>query len=195
MDWWKEESMWESRSIPLAGFLLSPRMIAIFLFFTVLGLVFGIPFSNILQKGAVLGLFMIAGFVMAFKKVNMVPFELQLLYIILYRGPEKKKIETERAQVLQEESEQEMYVDSAVPLTFSGKVKTNEPERVVLYVDGAERASASVSPEKPEYRIYYYPGAGDVGAHTLTLMVGKEKIQEIKVVVKPKGGAYLDAKK
>lgn len=196
MDWWKEESAWESRSIPIGGFMLSPRIMAVFTFFTLTGTLLGMPFRSLPVRGMLLGFFMLLGTALSFKKVNAVPLELQLLFILFYRKPKNDGVKIKKPQVLQEESVQEMYADSAAPLTFSGKVKVKEPGKLILYVDGRERASVTVSPEKPEYRIYYLPDAGDIGTHTVTLVLGRETVQDVKLTVKPRGGVSLiDAKK
>ena len=88
--WWREESWWERRSLPLFGFNLAPRQ---FLALGSTGLL-GFLFSSILLRDSlfgrigVLSFFLSIGFVFATKRVKMVPVELQLYYrFIRKQGP------------------------------------------------------------------------------------------------------------
>jgi hypothetical protein len=80
--WWREESWWERRSLPLFGFNLAPRQLLALGSTGLLGFVF----SSTLLRDSLFGrigvfLFLLSiGFVFATKRVRMAPVELQLYY-------------------------------------------------------------------------------------------------------------------
>jgi hypothetical protein len=80
--WWREESWWERKSIPLFGFNLAPRQLLMLSFSGLLGL----ALSSALPKSLFFGrigaflFFLSIGFVFATKRVKMAPVELQLYY-------------------------------------------------------------------------------------------------------------------
>jgi hypothetical protein len=80
--WWREESWWERRSLPLFGFNLAPRQL---LALGSTGLI-GFVISSTLLRDSLFGrigvflLLLSIGFVFATKRVKMAPVELQLYY-------------------------------------------------------------------------------------------------------------------
>jgi hypothetical protein len=79
--WWREESWWERKALPLFGFNLAPRQLFALGSTGLLGFVF-----STLLRDSLLGriggfLFLLSiGFVFATKRVKMAPVELQLYY-------------------------------------------------------------------------------------------------------------------
>jgi hypothetical protein len=97
--WWREESWWERRSLPLFGFNLAPRQL---LALGSMGLL-GFVFSSILLRDSLFGrigvfLFLLSiGFVFATKRVRMAPVELQLYYrFIRKQGVLRSAVKTQR---------------------------------------------------------------------------------------------------
>ncbi|HEV2226421.1 MAG TPA: hypothetical protein VGR56_06415, partial [Nitrososphaerales archaeon] len=80
--WWREESWWERRSLPLLGFNLAPRQLFILSFTGLLGFVFSSAFfrASLFGKIGVFVFFLSIGFIFATKRVKMAPVELQLYY-------------------------------------------------------------------------------------------------------------------
>ena len=80
--WWREESWWERKSIPLFGFNLAPRQLLMLSFSGLLGFALSSALPKFLLFGRVgVFLFFISiGFVFATKRVKMAPVELQLYY-------------------------------------------------------------------------------------------------------------------
>jgi len=84
--WWREESWWERRSLPLFGFILAPRQLVALCSTGLLGFFF----SNLLRDSlpgriGVFLFFLSIGFVFATKRVKMTPVELQLYYRFVRR--------------------------------------------------------------------------------------------------------------
>ena len=80
--WWREESWWERRSLPLAGFNLAPRQLLMLSFSGLLGFFVSSMLlrSSLYGRIAVFLFFLSIGFVFATKRVKMAPVELQLYY-------------------------------------------------------------------------------------------------------------------
>ena len=80
--WWREESWWERRSLPLAGFNLAPRQILMLSFSGLLGFFVSSTLlrSSLYGRIAIFLFFLSIGFVFATKRVKMAPVELQLYY-------------------------------------------------------------------------------------------------------------------
>jgi hypothetical protein len=80
--WWREESWWERKSIPLFGFNLAPRQLLMLGFSGLLGFAFSsaLPRSSLFGRIGVFLFFLSIGFVFATKRVKMAPVELQLYY-------------------------------------------------------------------------------------------------------------------
>jgi hypothetical protein len=79
--WWREESWWERRSLPLLGFNLAPRQLFILSFTGLLGLVLSEFFrASLVGRIGVLAFFLSIGFIFSTKRVKMAPVELQLYY-------------------------------------------------------------------------------------------------------------------
>jgi hypothetical protein len=80
--WWREETWWERKSLPIFGFNLAPRQLLALGSTGLLGFVF----SSTLLRDSLFGrvgvlLFLLSiGFVFATKRVKMAPVELQLYY-------------------------------------------------------------------------------------------------------------------
>jgi hypothetical protein len=83
--WWREESWWERRSLPLLGFNLAPRQLVILSTTGLLGFSLSATFSALLRislfgRIGIFLSFLVIGFVFATKRVKMAPVELQLYY-------------------------------------------------------------------------------------------------------------------
>ncbi|HEV2226245.1 MAG TPA: hypothetical protein VGR56_05500 [Nitrososphaerales archaeon] len=80
--WWREESWWERRSLPLLGFNLAPRQLFILSFTGLLGFEFSSAFfrGSLFGRIGVFMFFLSIGFIFATKRVKMAPVELQLYY-------------------------------------------------------------------------------------------------------------------
>lgn len=80
--WWREESWWERKSIPLFGFNLAPRQLIMLSFSGLLGFALSsaVPKSLFFGRIGVFLFFLSIGFVFATKRVKMAPVELQLYY-------------------------------------------------------------------------------------------------------------------
>jgi hypothetical protein len=80
--WWREESWWERKSIPLFGFNLAPRQLMMLSSSGLLGFAFSsaLPRSLLFCRIGVFLFFLSIGFVFATKRVKMAPMELQLYY-------------------------------------------------------------------------------------------------------------------
>jgi hypothetical protein len=80
--WWREESWWERKSLPLLGFNLAPRQLLMLSFSGLLGFTLSstLPRSLLFGRIGVFLYFLSVGFVFATKRVKMAPVELQLYY-------------------------------------------------------------------------------------------------------------------
>jgi hypothetical protein len=83
--WWREESWWERRSLPLLGFNLAPRQFVTLSVMGLLGFFLSSAASTFLRISPFgrIGIFLFLlsiGFVFATKRVKMAPVELQLYY-------------------------------------------------------------------------------------------------------------------
>ncbi|MEM3553559.1 MAG: hypothetical protein QW658_01215 [Candidatus Bathyarchaeia archaeon] len=190
--WWLNESKWETRSFPLFGFMLSVRQFVIFGTFLLIGVLASIPLPGIIYKLSAFGLIVLVGALLASIRVKMVPWELQLLYAFTGEKP-PKPAKAQKVKVLKEETPQEMFSDSDVPLSFSGSVHVEEATKVTLLVDGVESVSVNVSPTNPRYRLLFNPSQYAVGVHELAVRVGKEEVESLKITIKPRlGGRTID---
>ena len=183
--WWIKESKWEARGMPLFGFMLSVRQFVIFGCFLIVGVLASIPLPSIFFKLGVFGFLVLVGALMASIRVRMVPPELQLLYLFKGGAPPARK-GTAKPEILKEEKPQEMFADSDVPISFSGSAQVGVTTRVALVVDGVESASVNVSPANPRYRLLFSPGGYGVGTHELSIKVGSDEVERVKVTVKPR---------
>jgi hypothetical protein len=80
--WWREESWWERKSLPLFGFNLAPRQLLMLSFSGLLGFAFSSALlrSSLFGRTGVFLFFLSIGFVFATKRVKMAPVEFQLYY-------------------------------------------------------------------------------------------------------------------
>jgi hypothetical protein len=106
--WWREESWWERKSIPLFGFNLAPRQLLMLSFSGLLGFAFSsaLPKSSLFGGIGVFLFFLSIGFVFATKRVKMAPVELQLYYRFVRRqgvlGSTARVQEINSAQTIRE---------------------------------------------------------------------------------------------
>ncbi|MEM3186376.1 MAG: hypothetical protein QXQ39_06825 [Conexivisphaerales archaeon] len=193
MIWWLKESRWEAKNIPLFGFIFSVRQFVIIFVFMLLGLLSSLAFSFITYKLGVFFFLSLIGLLLASIKVRMIPWELQLLYALTRPKGGSIKMEAKpkakvQAQVLKEEPPQEMFSDSEVPLSFTGRVDVEEPAKVILLVDGIEASSANVSHNNPNYRLLFYPASYSIGVHELTVKLGTKEVERVKITIRPRLG-------
>jgi hypothetical protein len=85
--WWREESWWERKSLPLLGFNLAPRQILALGSTGLLGFVLSSTLlgDSLFGRIGVFLFFLSIGFVFATKRVKMTPVELQLYYRFVRR--------------------------------------------------------------------------------------------------------------
>ncbi|MDP7976415.1 MAG: hypothetical protein RAK25_04685 [TACK group archaeon] len=174
--WWKKENWYESKSVPLFSFFLSPREIVLISSSGFAGFVLSFAVPIYYLKIAVVFVFAAAGgFLSAFPSKT-VPFELAVLAQLLVR---KKSAKVQKApHVIKPEVHD---VPSSVPLVITGELRPEKPVEAVLFVDGHEVAKALVTRESPGYRLYFVPE--DRGAHEITVKAGEETLETITVNV------------
>jgi hypothetical protein len=85
--WWREETWWERRSLPLLGFNLAPRQLFMLGLSGLAGFALSATFlrDSLFGRIGVLLFFLSIGFVFATKRVKMAPVELQLYYRFVRR--------------------------------------------------------------------------------------------------------------
>ncbi|MEM0287170.1 MAG: hypothetical protein QXG05_03220 [Nitrososphaerota archaeon] len=191
MIWWLKESRWEAKNIPLFGFIFSLRQFVIIFAFMLLGLLSSLAFSFITYKLGVFFFLSLIGVLLASIKVRMIPWELQLIYALTRPKSSSIKMEAKpkaKVHVLKEEPPQEMFSDSEVPLSFTGRVDVEEPAKVILLVDGIEASSANVSHNNPNYRLLFYPASYSIGVHELTVKLGTKEVERVKITIRPRLG-------
>ncbi|MDG7013232.1 MAG: hypothetical protein JRN11_07305 [Nitrososphaerota archaeon] len=210
--WFKETTRWSRRGIPLRVVWVSPRQLVILLFSVLAGLVAATPLPTATLKLVPMGVFLVAGALVAFWRVKMLTPE-QLIMVRL-RGlttisqDSKKSGKSKTISVVErpDESAFEIEADSAdsfTPLSITGSWKrTKLPRKVALYVDGVPRAGAEalatpVNDAEGGYTIVFLPTAADIGVRELEVRIeGEEKpIYRKKVEVKVKGARSLEMKK
>lgn len=176
--WWKKESWYESKNIPLFGFFVSPREL-IFLFVSGLaGLALQTAVLFYWAKVLIVLLFVIAGAVLSSFASDVIPWELAALAVLIWR--EKKADKPEEPRQIAPLIHQ---LPSNVPLAFVGEIHTEKPTEIILYVDGAERARTSVTKESPRYRLYYMPEESEKGAHELSVVAEGMTLKKLRVEV------------
>jgi hypothetical protein len=216
--WWRDDSFWERKSIPLAGFTLSPRQLVIMATGGLLGILvsppvnvtlFGISFVG---KLVAVGASLFLAFIVSSHRVKMAPIEMQVLYRFRGAGLGKKEKGGERegqAQGKGKEApiqietgtggEQELVVEDfthPIPYSVAGKMKATKQMKLTLLLDGQERDADTVMPGKSQYWMVYIPRQEDVGTHTLTTRLeGYGVIDETKLTVRRGGVDLLDSKK
>lgn len=176
--WWRKESWYEAKSIPLFGFFLSPRQVIFLLFFTFIGFLIQFAIPLYYAKIAVVFVFAtIGGFLSSFP-TNTVPWELALIASLFWhepvaRAPPQPKQVTPEVQQLK----------PSIPLTLTGALEVEKPTEVALLVDGVERARTVVTKDNPRYRLYYIPEESEKGAHELTIVAEGRTIEKLVVEV------------
>ncbi len=204
--WWKNDSWYERKSIPLGGFAIAPREV----FLLAIGGGFGVvvallfPVSIFIRLGILGAFFLVAG-VIAMKPVRTVPIELQLLYRLRFYGkelqkaPVKKLPKEEHARI--KKSDQLLVIDNwsnPTPLTFSGTIpKLMRDLKVSLLVDGQTRMEDVVSKNKSSYRLVYVPKREDVGTRDLAIVIEgmKKPLKVMTLTVQTSGVDLLDDKR
>ncbi|BBE42411.1 hypothetical protein [Conexivisphaera calida] len=204
--WWPKRSKWEDKIIPLMGFEVSPRQLAIFTVAALIGADAAAALGGagmLAQVGAFLFL-LILGAVFASFPVRAVPPELVLLHALFMRprlgapapvqGPPGQGAPTPGApREVHEEPPQSVYADSDVPLVVAGEVEAGAPTRVVLLLDGKEIDAATVGPSNRRYRLVFHPRDATIGEHELAVKVGDDVVQVMRITVRPRvGGREVD---
>jgi len=216
--WWRDDSFWERKSIPLAGFTLSPRQLVIMAAGGLLGILVSLPVNvtlfgiSFVGKLVAVGAFLFLAFIVSSHRVKMAPIEMQVLYRLRGGGPGKKEKGGERegrAQGKGKEApiqietgtggEQELIVEDfthPIPYSVAGKMKVTRQMKLTLLLDGQERDADTVMPGKSQYWMVYVPRQEDVGTHTLTTRLeGYGVIDETKLTVRRGGVDLLDSKR
>ncbi|MDG6933087.1 MAG: hypothetical protein JRN68_00140 [Nitrososphaerota archaeon] len=203
--WWKNDSWYERKSIPVGGFNIAPREA----FLLATGLAFGIIVALIVPatvfvRAGVIASFVIVGGLLAIKPVKTVPIELQLLYRFRTYGKEVQKATGKKppkeAQITAKKSDQLMVIDdwsNPTPLNFSGTVpKLRRELKVSLLVDGKVRMEDSVSSNKSSYRLMYVPKREDVGTRDIAIVLEglKKPLKVVTLTVQTSGVKLLDDK-
>ena len=176
--WWKKESWYEAKSIPLFGFFVSPRQVIFLLGFGLMGFLTQLALPVYFAKVAVVIFFVLAGGALSSFPANVVPWEVAIFASLVYR--EKRAPEPRGPKMIEPQAHR---LRPRVPLTVTGELSVERPTEVILYVDGRERARASVSPSSPKYRLYYVPEPEERGAHELAVSAGGSVIDRITVEV------------
>ena len=179
--WWRVESTWEAKSIPIGDFLFSLRELAFILSFVLLGSLIAIFVPFMPLKLLVFFVFFAVGFMLSRTSSNTVPWELTLFYRIV-SGKTQKPVPIQTPKIAKQE--EMLATIPSVPIAFTGEVSVEKQEQVTLFVDGRERGSVFVSPSNPKYRIYYIPEKTEGGVHEIEIRLGNETITRTKVEVK-----------
>ncbi len=176
--WWKKESWYESKNVPLFGFFVSPRQLIFLLSTGLVGLAMQAFIPVYWVKVMIVFVSVISGAVISSFPSNVIPWELAVLAEIVWR--EKK------AAVPAEPRQLDLQVHrlpSNVPLAFVGEIYAEKPTDVILYVDGEERARASVTDKSPRYRLYYLPEENEKGAHEISVVAEGKTLKTLRVEV------------
>ena len=179
--WWRVESTWESKSIPIGDFLFSVRELAFILTFVLIGSLIAIFVPYMPFKLLVFFVFLLIGFMLSRTPANTVPWELTLVYRFI-SSKAQKPVPVQAPKIAKQE--EMLATIPSVPIAFTGEVSVEKQEQVILFVDGRERGSVFVSPSSPKYRIYYIPEKNEGGVHEIEIRLGNETITRTKVEVK-----------
>jgi len=180
--WWRVESTWESKSIPIGDFLFSVRELTFILTFVLIGSLIAIFVPYMPLKLLVFFIFFAVGFMLSRTPANTVPWELTLVYRFFFLGKERKPVPVQAPKVAKQE--EMLATIPNVPIAFTGEVSVEKQEQITLFVDGRERGSVFVSPSSQRYRIYYIPEKNEGGVHEIEIRLGNETITRTKVEVK-----------
>jgi hypothetical protein len=206
--WWPEEFWWEKKVLPLGFVNLSVRQLATLMGGVVIGLLvsapIAFPIAGVGFGGRVVVLLVFVGlaYVVAMRRVRMLPVELQLWFAFRERALKRLRTRLAEVRVLGRMAKvrvepldgpvpiHEMVVEdfkNPVPFAVSSRLKVL-PGRstVALYLDEEKVMEEAVSPEKLGYRLLYYPRQGDVGVHRLVakLLETGEVLVSFQVEVK-----------
>jgi len=179
--WWRDESTWEAKSVPIGDFLFSVRELAFILTFVLIGSLIAIFVPYMPFKLLVFFVFLLIGFMLSRTPTNTVPWELTLFYRFI-SGKTQKPVPVQTPKIAKQE--EMLATIPSVPIAFTGEVSVEKQEQVTLFVDGRERGSVFVSPSNPKYRIYYIPEKTEGGVHEIEIRLGNETITKTKVEVK-----------
>jgi hypothetical protein len=179
--WWRVESTWESKSIPIGDFLFSVRELAFILSFVLIGSLIALFVPYMPFKLLVFFIFFAVGFMLSRTPANTVPWELILVYRLV-SGKAQKPVPQQAPKIAKQE--ERLATIPSVPIAFTGEVSVEKQEQVTLFVDGRERGSVFVSPSNQKYRIYYIPEKNEGGVHEIEIRLGNETITRTKVEVK-----------
>ncbi|PSN82124.1 hypothetical protein B9Q01_08945 [Candidatus Marsarchaeota G1 archaeon OSP_D] len=179
--WWRVESTWEAKSIPIGDFLFSVRELAFILSFVLIGSLIAIFVPLMPFKLLVFFVFLLIGFMLSRTPSNTVPWELTFVYRLI-SGKTQKPVPVQTPKIAKQE--ERLATIPSVPIAFTGEVSVEKQEQVTLFVDGRERGSVFVSPSNPKYRIYYIPEKTEGGVHEIEIRLGNETITRTKVEVK-----------
>ena len=177
--WWKKESWYESKSIPIFGFFVSPRQLIFVLSSGFLGFLAQFAVQQYYAKIALMVALVASGGVLSSFQSNVVPWELAVLASLFWHEKRAKRVD---APKVVEPRVQEL--SAGVPLAVVGELAAEKPEDVILYVDGVEVATAKVTAENPKYRLYYMPNEDQKGAHELEVVSGGRTIKKLEVEVR-----------
>jgi hypothetical protein len=206
--WWADLPWWERKVLPLGFVTLSFRQLATMIIGFLAALLVSFPFTFPIAgvsfggRAAVFcGVFGV-GYVVSNRRVQLLPAELQALYILrtdgmnklggsLRRLARREKPENDSLpESEQSPATQEVSVDdfkNPVPLVISDRVDDVQGETLaLLLVDDKLRVQDLVSPEKPRYRLVYVPVAEDLGSRRLEVKLegSTESLLSINLLLK-----------
>jgi hypothetical protein len=200
VSWWPKRSRWEDRIIPIMGFEVSPRQATIFIISALIGAGVAAALGGAglpAQAGAFLA-FVILGVTLTSFPVRAVPPELVLLHALFMRPrlappPAPTAAKAAAPREVHEEPPQSVYADSEVPLVIAGEAEAPAPVRVALLLDGREIDATTVGPSNGRYRLVFHPRDATIGEHELTVKVGDDVVQTMRITVRPRvGGREVD---
>ncbi len=210
--WWPEEPWWEKIVLPLGFVNLSARQLLTLLAFVLVGYAISLAFNFAIfsfsfgGKALIFFVIVMFGYVVANRRVKLVPLELQLVYLAT-TSLRRKHVERKDVPPIEEDggnhddAGQELLVEdfkNPTPLSFIARVRNAQKQmRVSLSLDGQVRAEDYVSSSKSSYRLLYIPRAEDIGTHELSLRLeGRdEPLTSLKVTVRAKGIDLLESKR
>lgn len=176
--WWKKESWYEAKSIPLFGFFVSPRQLAFVLASGLFGFILQTFLPGYSLKVAAVFVFVAAGGALSSVRSNVVPWELAILAGLLWHE-KRGRARAEPRSAFPSARE----LNANVPLALVGELRVEKPTDVVLYVDGTEVARTTVTSEKPRYRLYYMPDESQRGAHEIRVVAEGRTVDRLEVEV------------
>ncbi|MGC9209531.1 MAG: hypothetical protein ACP5GH_06830 [Nitrososphaeria archaeon] len=177
---WEKRSWYESRSVPLFGFFVSPRQIFFALTFGLLGLLVQAFIPMYYARLAAVVFLSSAGWAIGSQRSPVIPWELAMLAELLSGAGGSGRSGPEPPRTAVPEVHE---IPASVPLAVTGRIRTEGPVDVVLLVDGTERARTTVTASSPSFRLYYLPGEDERGAHEIAVVAGGQELRRIAVEV------------